>query len=578
MSIDYLPEAIALWGSGSHVTRVVEAWKPQPLAHDAWPPDYRAVYAWRVKHLTALRASPVMLEAALRYYSTRPEEFIMHWCDTYDPRRPIKWMPFVFFIRQSEFIKFIHELRKDQQSGLVEKARDMGATWLACGYSVWSWLFIPNDAIGWGSRKQDLVDRLGDADSIFEKMRLIVRRLPDVFIPDGFIWSKHSALLKLINPSNGATITGEAGDDIGRGGRKSMVFKDESAHYERPEKIEAALGDNTNVQVDISSVNGLGNVFHRRRESGIEWAAGRTIEPGFVRVFVIDWRDHPTKTQEWYDTRKAKYVREGMAHIFAQEVDRNYSAAVDNTIIDIQWLQACVDAHCRVPYLSRPPEQLPNLWLGGLDVADEGADRNAFALRQWIILRSVEEWGERDVGVTTRRTIAACRERRGVRVFYDSVGIGAGVKAEYNRLIADKFVTYQQTGFFPWNAGSSVQKPFDRIVPDDDNSPRNQEAFVNLKAQAWWSFRTRCYKTFKAVTDGAIYPADELVSFDSTIPKLHSLIKELAQPTHGSNGSLKTLVNKKPPGTKSPNLADAVIMAYFPLDDAGPVLVGRYGA
>jgi hypothetical protein len=60
-----------------------------------------------------------------------------------------------------------------------------------------------------------------------------------------------------------STATGEAGDNIGRGGRTLGYFKDESAHYEHRDLIEAALGDNTNVQIDISSVNGLGNVFHR---------------------------------------------------------------------------------------------------------------------------------------------------------------------------------------------------------------------------------------------------------------------------------------------------------------------------
>src|SRR5690606_18584010 len=133
---------------------------------------------------------------------------------------------------------------------------------------------------------------------------------------------------KLANNDNGATITGESGDNIGRGGRKSRYFKDESAHYERPELIEAALGDNTDVQIDISSVNGLGNVFHRRREAGVLWEPGAKIEPGMTRVFIFDWRDHPEKTQEWYDRRKARAEREGMQHIFAQEVDRNYSAAV----------------------------------------------------------------------------------------------------------------------------------------------------------------------------------------------------------------------------------------------------------
>lgn len=555
----------------------VQPVQPSALDHDQWPPDYKGVYAWRIRQLSLLRSDAALLASARAYYSTRPGDFIMHWMDTFDPRKTEnKWMPFVFFIRQGEFVSFLHECRQDGQSGLVEKCRDAGATWIACGYSVWSWLFIENDAIGWGSRKQDLVDKLGDADSIFEKMRLIINRMPDIWRPDGFKVREHATFMKLINPANGATISGEAGDNIGRGGRKALYFKDESAHYARPELIEAALGDNTNCQIDISSVNGLNNVFHRRRENGVDWTPGKKIPSGKTRVFVIDWKDHPNKTQAWYDERRAKFESEGMLHLFAQEVDRDYSASVSNTIISLEWILAAVDAHLKIPYLAA--QVPPNVWGAGLDVADEGVDRNALALRQWIILRDVQEWGERDAGVTTRRAIAACRPHHGIKVQYDSIGIGSAVKAEYNRLIEEGVLTQEQVKLVPWNAGAKVAWPYERVIPDDDLSPLNREMFGNFKAQAWWSARTRFYKTWRAVKDGVVYNADELISLDSSMELLHQLTKELAQPTKGDSSALQMIVNKKPNGSKSPNLADAVIQCMFPVDDtAGTVEVGNYG-
>lgn len=553
---------------------VVTPWKPRALTHDEWPPDYRGVYAWRIQQLTALRADPELVASAKAYYRTRKGEFIMHWMDTYNPRKQgSKWVPFVFFQRQQEFVEFIEELRRDEENGLVEKCRDIGATWLACAYSVACYLLDNDDAIGWGSRKQELVDKLGDPDSIFEKMRLLIKRMPDVWLPAGFRTRDHATFMKLLNPENGSTVTGESGDNIGRGGRKAIYWKDESAHYERPEKIEAALGDNTNVQIDISSVNGLGNVFHRRRESGVDWSPGVEIGKGQTRVFIFDWRDHPEKDQAWYDARKAKAEREGMQHVFAQEVDRNYSAAVQNTIIPYEWITACIDAHLKIPVLRIEP---PNAWSAGLDVADEGMDRNALALRQWVILRNVEEWGERDPGVTTRRAIAGCRGHKGIKVQYDSIGIGSNVRSEFNRLVIDeKIITEADINFIAWNAGAAVVNPFDRIIPDDEESLTNKDFFGNMKAQAWWSVRTRCYKTFKcieAITNGKPIPnysADELISLDGEMQLLHQLMKELAQSTRGESAGLRTIVNKTPTGTKSPNLADAVIMAFFPAPSHG---------
>lgn len=556
---------------------VITPWRPRALTHEQWPPDYRAVYAWRIQTLKLLRTNPGMLASARKHYKSHPADFIQDWMDTYNPRKGRnKWMPFVFFKRQDYFVQYLEELRQDGQNGLVEKCRDIGATWIACAYSVWCWLFIDDDATGWGSRKQELVDKIGDPDSIFEKIRLLIKRLPDIWLPEGFKPRDHATFMKMTNPQNGSTIAGESGDNIGRGGRKSRYFKDESAHYERPEKIEAALGDNTDVQIDISSVNGLGNVFHRRREAGITWEPGAKIEPGQVRVFIFDWRDHPEKTQEWYNQRKARAEREGMQHVFAQEVDRNYSAAVQNTIISYEWLTACIDAHMKVPYLRVPP---PDQWNAGLDVADEGADRNALAIRQWIILRGCAEWGERDPGVVTRRTITTLRERglRGIDVEYDSIGVGASVKAEFNRLCDEGALSRTEFNFKPWNAGAGVVNPFHRIIPDDDQSALNKDFFGNMKAQAWWSMRTRVYKTWRAVNFGDVYPADDLVSFDSGMPLLMQLLKELAQPTEGKSSGLRMIIEKKPNGTRSPNLADAAIMAYFPAPEPGSsAVIGGY--
>lgn len=555
----------------------VQPVKPRALAHDEWPPDYDGVYAWRMRTLAKLQNDPNLLESAKAYYSNRPSEFIQHWMDTFDPRKVRnKWMPFVFFERQDEMVAFLEDCRLTSRSGLMEKCRDAGATWVSCAYSVWAFLFIDDMAIGWGSRKESLVDKLGDADSIFEKMRLLLSRLPNIFKPKGWRPREHATYMKLINPENGAVISGEAGDNIGRGGRKSIYFVDEAAHIERPEKIEAALGDNTNVRIDISSVNGLGNPFHRTRESGYDWYPNHDAPSNATMVFVVDWSHHPAKTTEWYNARKEKAIRNGTQHIFAQEVDRDYSAAISNTIITYEWIQAAVDAHLKIPYLASI--DIPDVWVGGLDVADEGEDRNAFTLRQWIIIRSCEEWGERDPGVSTRRVIAGCRGKRGMRVEYDCIGIGSSVKSEYNRLIDAKTISESDFKMVPWNAGASPKDPYERVIPDDDLTPLNRDMFANFKAQAWWHVRSRFYKTWRAVKEGVIYSPDELISLDSKNPLLHQLMKELAQPTKGESTSLRMIVNKKPNGMKSPNLADSAVQSIFLApDDGGHALVGSYG-
>ncbi|UQS95073.1 terminase large subunit [Pseudanabaena phage Pam3] len=537
-----------------------------------WPPDYVRLFAWRQRQLIAFRATPSLLAGAKAYYRDHPVEFICDWIDTYDPRNAGKEgkltrMPLYLFERQRDLVRFLRACLDGEANGLIEKCRDAGATWVCVAFTVWLWLFWPGIAIGWGSRKEQLVDKLGVMDSIFEKIRMVIRGLPPEFIPAGFSEKDHMTYMRVINPENEATIIGEAGDNIGRGGRTRIYFKDESAWYERPELIEAALGDNTRCQIDISSVHGLGNVFHRKRESGIDWANDAPVSKERTNVFVFDWSDHPEKTPEWYAQRRARAEEEGLLHIFAQEVDRDYASSVEGVIIKPEWIRAAIDAHKTLEL------EDDGGWCAGLDVADGGMDKSALAQRKGIVLKAVEAWGEVDTGRTSRRALKELLFDTGA-LMYDSVGVGAGCKAEFNRLFNSEDA--QERRSIPaglrindWNAGASVLFPEENLIRGDKRTPINKDYFLNLKAQAWWQLARRFQRTYAAVVEGTAHNADELISLDSeAIPRqvLQLLTKELSQATSGlSTGKLKWMVNKTPEGTRSPNMADAVVMAFWPV-------------
>ena len=537
-----------------------------------WPPDYFQAYARRQQMILGVRKDPKKLYWAYAFYKKNPAAFISDFADTYDPRLVFGGgsarMPFLLFPRQAAMVDFLQACLNAQANGLIEKARDMGATWLCSAFSVWLWLFVDGSATGWGSRKADLVDKLGDPDSIFEKMRMIVRGLPSEFLPRGFVEKDHMTYMRFVNPQNGSTITGESGDNIGRGGRKLIYFKDESAHYERPEAIEAALTDNTRVQIDLSSVFGTGTVFHRKREAGVDWAPGQPAVNGRTNIFVLDWRDHPGKSQQWYDERRQAAEDNGLLHLFAQEVDRDYSAALEGVIIPALWVKAAVDADVKLGFDDS------GRWGAALDVADGGGDTNALAKRKGVILNSCDEWGARDTGETARRAVAACRDLGHIELQYDCIGVGAGVKAETNRLAKDGDLP-RGIRLVPWNAGAAVLMPEGRVIPNDRQSPKNEDFYTNLKAQAWWCLRRRFELTYRAVRSIAedatpdeksfTWRADDLISLPSTLPNLRKIEKELSQATASQGSRLKLIVDKSPEGTKSPNLADAIVMCFWPM-------------
>ena len=524
-----------------------------------WQVDYRVECARREWNCRYWAAHPEKLPLLMLYYSTRPVEFIEDWCVTYDPRRDgAKYVPFILFPRQREFIQFLYELYLDGESGLVEKCRDMGASWLCICFAVWMWIFNDGASLGFGSRKEQLVDRIGDPDSIFEKMRIIIRFLPSFLMPIGFNPRLHMTYLKLINPLNGNTIKGEAGDNIGRGGRSTMYLKDESAHYEHSEKIEAALGNNTDIQVDISSVNGTGNVFYRRRfaKTSQIWQPGVKLPPGITRIFIMDWRDDPRKTQQWYDERRAKAEAEGLLHLFAQETDRDYTGSVEKVIIRQEWVKAAIDAHIKLGFGEDGDNAM------ACDIADGGGDRNSYAGRKGVILRHADHWGG-EAGEAAKIAIPVAVEHGYRELYYDSIGVGAGFKAAANNLIEAGAVP-NSLRIMPWNAAAAPLDPESHIIPGDEKSPTNETQYANLKAQAWFRARNRFYKTYRAVVHGETYDPSELISLDSTIPLIHEISIQLSQAVYKYSMNGKTMVDKTPEGTTSPNLADGVIMAYCP--------------
>jgi phage terminase large subunit len=69
------------------------------------------------------------------------------------------------------------------------------------------------------------------------------------------------------------------------------------------------------------------------------------------------------------------------------------------------------------------------------------------------------------------------------------------------------------------------------------------------------------------VTEGIQFPHGELISIPSELPLLRTLQKELSQPTMSRGTRMRLVIDKQPEGTRSPNLADAIVMAYWPVGD-----------
>jgi hypothetical protein len=476
-----------------------------PTGWDWKSPAYDAVWIERKRRLEQIRATPGLLEGLKKFYAQHPAHFLHDWSCTFDPRLPEIGLPavvpFMLFPRQVECVDWLVERWRRREDGLVEKSRDMGLSWLCVGVAAWFWLFHPGTVVGFGSRKEEYVDKLGDPKSLFWKLRELIRLLPVEFLPKGYNERTHAPSMRITNPQDGSAVVGEAGTNIGRGNRTSLYFKDESAFYEQPESIDAALSQTSNCKIDVSTPNGAGNPFYRKRHGGK------------IPVFVFDWKDDPRKDHAWYERQKATLD----PVIVAQEIDRDYTASVTNAWIAGDIVTACM-ARGVADVRAEGPLQI------GVDVARFGDDKTVITLRKGRVVYPQIVFGKCDVVDVAGRVkdVAMTWGERPSQIAVDTIGIGAGV-------------------------ADILRRDFRHIVVDVNSSIRLSDGQnYNLRARTWRDMR-------EYLKNGATLPNDPDLSTDLTA---------LQYEFRGGELLMESKDDAKKRGVKSPDRADSLALTF----------------
>jgi phage terminase large subunit len=490
--------------------------------------------AARAARLFELESDLALQQVEMALCASDPLRWLASWAWTFDPRESPSLLPFDPFGRQAEFLGWLAEREARQEDGLVEKSRDMGVTWLCAAFALHRWLFRRGFKCGFGSRKLDLVDRKGDPDCIFEKLRFMLYRLPAWMQPPGLDRRAHDCEGKLLNPHNGSAITGEGGDDIGRGGRSSVYFVDEAAHLEHPKLVDAALAQTTRVRIDVSTPRGPGNPFATKRHSGR------------VPVFTFHWKDDPRKGPAWYE---AERKRLGDPVIVAQELDIDYTASLEGIVIPGAWVRAAVNLD--LPRSGR--------CTCGLDVAEAGSALSVLVPRWGAFVGDPVSWGQANTTETAHRAAEHCRRLQAAVLSYDVAGVGAGVRGA--------LAAFEGRLPFLCNAVNGGASPTDAVWPDKRTS---KERFLNLRAELWWGLRARFERTYEHATQGVLHDPGEMIS----LPDCPQLIAELSLPTYSLTETGKVKIEGKEQmrrrGVKSPDHADALAVSF-----AVPAPAGR---
>jgi len=291
----------------------------------------------RLHHLARAEEDEGYRAALLTKFIRDPAFFMSCCLWTFDPRKAKhkRYMPFLLFARQEEFI---NEAKRAMEIGYdfgAEKSRDTGVTWCVLGLLLHSWLFEMGFAALIGSRKVDSVDKAGDPSSHFYKLMFMVENLPSWLVPPGWTGKQPwRTYLKMENPFTRSVITGEsANEDFGRGGRYKVVFPDEFAAWEWAAAAWTSCGESTECRLPVSTPRGM-NFF------------GRLMNPrnkeNAMAKFRLHWKDDPRHGRTEIDPRTNKqfYPYEERARkrydydttMLAQEIEIDYNRSVKGRV------------------------------------------------------------------------------------------------------------------------------------------------------------------------------------------------------------------------------------------------------
>ncbi len=239
---------------------------------------------------------------------------------------------------------------------------------------------------------------------------------------------------------------------------------------------------------------------------------------------------------------------------------------IDNSIIEAEWFDACVDAHIKLNFKPLGQEKI------AYDPADSG-DAKAMAYQHGCVVLGVTSSTSGDINEATDWALGHVNRLKPDVFLWDSDGVGLSLRRQITEGVSGKKIK-----LVPFHGGATADNPLDiydeigsDFASDIERERNNAEMFVNQRAQCYWMLRDRMFKTYLAVVKGHNIPNDELISFSSAISELTGLRAELCRiPRKYNNASGRIQILSKPEmkalKIQSPNMADAVMMLQKQVD------------
>lgn len=474
------------------------------------------------------------LRAAIIERASRDVKWFCNtWITTYNPRaKPHSLLPFVLFPEQEAMLDWIEDCYKNNQWGAVVKCRYTGASYITTMWMLHKIMFA-NDFTGTlASNKADSVDKTNSSKSLFYKIIDMYKRLPVWF--KTFSMEKAKTRMLIYNNLRNSAIIGESGSEIGRGGRSSAALVDEAAFVEADDSMIAALSENTDCAIFVSTPNGVANQFFRLANASE------------VNVFYYRWQADPRRSVEW----RLKQDNKLGSGIAKQELDCDFYADTGESFINPVWIESCIEAHLTIEGMEGHFD-----CQAGLDLAGSGANDSILAIRDGSIIQPLIKINQDNVTMVTLeadRILSNEIEPKPNVLCFDGDGIGSDVRGVI--LNMEHFPDYSLIEFRGGKA------PSDRYW--DTHDQISKDFLYNRRVEAWYILRYRIKCTYEHVNNIQTHPVENLIS----LPKDEKLRQDLVKPAMKYRGYKMLLMSKQEmiaKGLSSPDRGDAVAYACY---------------
>ena len=196
--------------------------------------------------------------------------------------------PFICWDFQIDAIETIFDHIRGRKDLLIEKSRELGASWLCLLAMDWSVLFERMKKYLCISRNEEAVDKPGESDSLFWKLDYIHKYLPTWMSErNGQILKRHKRLIHA--PWTGSTISGQASTEkSGVGGRCTAMFMDEFSRIDADYSIYDHTSSTTSCRIFNGTHIGIGTKFYDLSQDDS------------ISKLQMHWTHHPDKRKGLY--------------------------------------------------------------------------------------------------------------------------------------------------------------------------------------------------------------------------------------------------------------------------------------